>query len=180
VAGGHGRHDLSSACCWVSSQAVQSVCGSSGKRWQPTSLRGWRGRWKWRMSTATPESRQAPNFPTLPSVDPRSPRPGRDGPRPKPPAPARRRSSKPTRAPLRQQGCPPDGTPHAVSNTKDVPMYTIAFHPGALPALLAGQSLSQVPSPAAAQPSPGSTLFTLATATAKVAVQFAYRYGSWR
>jgi hypothetical protein len=59
-------------------------------------------------------------------------------------------------------------------------MYTIVFHPGALPALLAGQSLSQVPSPAGAQTSPGSILFALAAAIAKVVVLFACRYGSCR
>jgi hypothetical protein len=63
--------------------------------------------------------------------------------------------------------------PHAVSNTKDVPMYTIAFHAGALPALLAGQSLSQAHSLAGAQTSSesaGATAMTLAVGVLIVAM----------
>lgn len=62
-----------------------------------------------------------------------------------------------TRAPLLPTRMPARWNPHALSNTKDVPVYTIASHLGALPALLAAQSLSQVHSAAAAQTSSESS-----------------------
>ena len=81
--------------------------------------------------------------------------------------------SKTTRAPLLPTRMPARWNPHAVSSTKDVPMYTIAFHAGALPALLAGQSLRQAHSLAVAQTSSesaGATAMTLAVGVLIVAM----------
>ena len=88
---------------------------------------------------------------------------------------------------------PAKRNPYAVSNTKNVPMNTIAFHLLGGPALLAGQSLSQAHSLAAAQTSSesaGATAMAAALLRAisviicssftLAAVLLAYHYRSWR